>query len=234
MTRALVARGPPSTRRNAALASCLTATPLTFGTAGLRGPIQPGPGGMNRANVRFATLGVLGWMGETRTGPRQGRGRGTRRPSPLGGVQRRSSRILLGAGVRVIEMPGPLPTPLVAYCVKSLGAAAGIMVTASHNPPNDNGYKLYASDGAQIVPPDDEIVERLPMRLAISRAPGYSARARRAQRLARRAFQLAALLRRGLRTGGLSRPSRRQIRGTAGRGIWRSPIRRCMVSVAYP
>ena len=68
--------------------------------------------------------------------------------------------VLLGAGVKVYEMPRPLPTPLVAYCVKQLGAAAGIMVTASHNPPLDNGYKLYSSDGSQIIPPNDEIVER--------------------------------------------------------------------------
>jgi phosphomannomutase len=68
--------------------------------------------------------------------------------------------VLLGADVKVYEMPGPLPTPLVAYCVKKLGAAAGIMVTASHNPPQDNGYKLYSSDGSQIIPPHDEIVER--------------------------------------------------------------------------
>ena len=63
-------------------------------------------------------------------------------------------------GSRSIEMPGPLPTPLVAYCVKALGAEAGIMMTASHNPPQDNGYKLYSSDGSQIIPPNDEIVER--------------------------------------------------------------------------
>ena len=66
----------------------------------------------------------------------------------------------MGGGAVVYEMPSALPTPLVAYCVKALHAAAGIMITASHNPPEDNGYKLYAGDGAQIVPPDDEIVER--------------------------------------------------------------------------
>ncbi len=144
---------------------------LTFGTAGLRGPMQPGPGGMNRANVRFATLGVLGWITETGLDPTKGVvvGRDGRRHSES--FNDEVVRVLLGGGVRVFEMPGPLPTPLVAYCVKALGATAGIMVTASHNPPNDNGYKLYASDGAQIIPPDDEIVERH-MRLAITNALG--------------------------------------------------------------
>ncbi|HTT58779.1 MAG TPA: hypothetical protein VMF33_01920, partial [Acidimicrobiales bacterium] len=144
---------------------------LTFGTAGLRGPMQPGPGGMNRANVRFATLGVLGWMKETGRDPSKGVvvGRDGRRNSEA--FNDEVVRVLLGAGVRVLEMPAALPTPLVAYCVKALGAAAGIMVTASHNPPNDNGYKLYASDGAQIIPPDDEIVEHQ-MRLAITTALG--------------------------------------------------------------
>ncbi|MGC2485700.1 MAG: phospho-sugar mutase [Acidimicrobiales bacterium] len=144
---------------------------LTFGTAGLRGPMQPGPGGMNRATVRFATLGVLGWMKETGIDPAQGVvvGRDGRRNSES--FNDEVVGVLLGGGVRVYEMPGPLPTPLVAYCVKALGAAAGIMVTASHNPPNDNGYKLYASDGVQIIPPDDEIVERH-MRQAITSALG--------------------------------------------------------------
>ncbi|HEY1826095.1 MAG TPA: phospho-sugar mutase [Acidimicrobiales bacterium] len=154
---------------DATLSQWMTAAPLAFGTAGLRGPLQPGPGGMNRANVRFATLGVLGWMHET--------GQDASRGVIVGRDGRRNSeafndevvQLLLGAGVRVYELPSPLPTPLVAYCVKALGATAGIMITASHNPPNDNGYKLYAGDGAQIIPPDDEIVERH-MRAAIAAA----------------------------------------------------------------
>lgn len=135
-------------------------SPLTFGTAGLRGPVMAGPAGMNRYTVRRATQGVVAWLAEIGV------------DANLGVVVGRDGRVgsesfnnevvavLLGAGVKVFEMPGPLPTPLVAYCVKALGAAAGIMVTASHNPPQDNGYKLYSHDGSQIIPPNDEIVER--------------------------------------------------------------------------
>jgi phosphomannomutase len=135
-------------------------TPLTFGTAGLRGPEMAGPAGMNRYTVRRATQGVIAWLDEI--GVDAGRGvvvgRDGRNGSDL--FNNEVVAVLLGAGVKVYEMPGPLPTPLVAYCVKKLGAAAGIMVTASHNPPQDNGYKLYSSDGSQIIPPNDEIVER--------------------------------------------------------------------------
>jgi phosphomannomutase len=135
-------------------------TPLTFGTAGLRGPVMAGPAGMNRYTVRRATQGVVAWLGEIGADPADGVvvGRDARHGSEL--FNHEVVTVLLGAGVKVYEMPGPLPTPLVAYCVKKLGAAAGIMVTASHNPPLDNGYKLYASDGSQIIPPNDEIVER--------------------------------------------------------------------------
>jgi phosphomannomutase len=68
--------------------------------------------------------------------------------------------VLLGAGVQVFEIPAPLPTPFVPYIVKALGLAAGIMITASHNPARDNGYKLYDQSGSQIIAPSDEIVER--------------------------------------------------------------------------
>jgi phosphomannomutase len=134
--------------------------PLTFGTAGLRGPVMAGPAGMNRYTVRRATQGVIAWLAEIGVDAAHGVvvGRDARHGSEL--FNNEVVAVLLGAGVRVYEMPGPLPTPLVAYCVKKLGAAAGIMVTASHNPPQDNGYKLYSSDGSQIIPPNDAIVER--------------------------------------------------------------------------
>jgi phosphomannomutase len=135
-------------------------TPLTFGTAGLRGPVMAGPAGMNRYTVRRATQGVIAWLEEI--GVDADRGVVVGRDARVGSEAFNNEvvAVLLGAGVKVLEMPGPLPTPLVAYCVKKLGAAAGIMVTASHNPPHDNGYKLYSSDGSQIIPPNDEIVER--------------------------------------------------------------------------
>jgi phosphomannomutase len=134
--------------------------PLTFGTAGLRGPVMAGPAGMNRYTVRRATQGVIAWLAEIGVDAELGVvvGRDARNGSES--FNNEVVAVLLGAGVKVYEMPGPLPTPLVAYCVKQLGAAAGIMVTASHNPPQDNGYKLYSSDGSQIIPPNDEIVER--------------------------------------------------------------------------
>lgn len=135
-------------------------TPLTFGTAGLRGPEMAGPAGMNRYTVRRATQGVVAWLDELGVEPSRGVvvGRDARHGSET--FNDEVVAVLLGAGVRVHEMARPLPTPLVAYAVKALGAGAGIMITASHNPPQDNGFKLYARDGAQIIPPDDEIVER--------------------------------------------------------------------------
>lgn len=134
--------------------------PLTFGTAGLRGPEMAGPAGMNRYTVRRATQGVVAWLRELGLEPARGVvvGRDGRHGSET--FNDEVVTVLLGAGVRVYEMPGPLPTPLVAYSVKALHAAAGIMITASHNPAPDNGFKLYAADGAQIIPPHDQTVER--------------------------------------------------------------------------
>ena len=134
--------------------------PLSFGTAGLRGPEMAGPAGMNRYTVRRATQGVVAWLEETGADLSSGVvvGRDARHGSERFNDEVVS--VLIGAGVKVLEMPGPLPTPFVAYCVKVLNAAAGIMITASHNPPHDNGYKLYGPEGSQIIPPSDKIVEK--------------------------------------------------------------------------
>lgn len=136
------------------------ASHLSFGTAGLRGPVMAGPAGMNRYTVRRATQGVVAWLQEIGVEPSRGVvvGRDARHGSEK--FNDEVVAVLLGAGVTVHEMPRPLPTPLVAYGVKALRAGAGIMITASHNPPRDNGYKLFGPDGRQIIAPNDAIVER--------------------------------------------------------------------------
>lgn len=133
--------------------------PLRFGTAGLRGPVAPGPAGMNRLTVRRATQGVAAWLSNQVSGrPRVVVGRDGRHGSET--FNDEAVAVLLGAGIEIYEMPRPLPTPLVSFAVKRLKAHAGIMITASHNPAADNGYKLYDHTGAQIVPPTDELVEQ--------------------------------------------------------------------------
>lgn len=132
--------------------------PLAFGTAGLRGPMRAGPNGMNRTVVRRAAAGVAAWLLE------QGHlGRpvivGFDARHGSGEFARDSAAILAATGFAARLMPRVLPTPVLAFAVQHLGAAAGVMVTASHNPPRDNGYKVYADDGAQIVPPMDTDIE---------------------------------------------------------------------------
>lgn len=126
---------------------------LEFGTAGLRGALGAGPRRMNRLLVRQAAAGLAHFVGP--------------RSLVVVGYDARhksrefaddSARVLAAAGCRVALLGEPGPTPLLAFAVRHLGAAAGVMVTASHNPAGDNGYKVYLADGAQIVPPADQVI----------------------------------------------------------------------------
>jgi phosphomannomutase len=160
---------------------------LRFGTAGLRGVMAAGPNRMNRAMVRAATAAVAGWVvgGWASMSPHPP----PRTPCmPSIAVDESSTaiddalrvvvgcdarhqsaefadealRVFAGAGIPVHVLPLPCPTPLLAFAVRHLSAAAGVMITASHNPAADNGYKLYLSDGAQVIPPvDAEIEDRM-------------------------------------------------------------------------
>jgi phosphomannomutase len=144
--------------------------PLAFGTAGLRGAIGPGLGRMNRVTVLRAAHGFGTYLLENAPLGVSARTRGV----VIGFDGRRMSRrfaedtasVLAGLGIPAHVFCEPVPTPMLAFAVTHLGAAGGVVVTASHNPPEDNGYKVYLADGAQIIPPHDAHIAD-----AIARAP---------------------------------------------------------------
>lgn len=128
--------------------------PLTFGTAGIRGEVGAGPGRMNRATVIKTTAGLAAYL--------KADGRDDR-PVIVGFDARPTSRtfaedtagVLCAAGFEVRYFPEVTPTPVVAYAARITSAAAAVVITASHNPPADNGYKVYGANAAQIIPPED-------------------------------------------------------------------------------
>ena len=135
------------------LADCFAAR-LQFGTAGLRGKLGPGPNRMNRVVVMQAAAGLANYLRKRH--PHEASiviGYDARHNSDL--FARDTAAIMQGAGINALVLPRPLPTPVLAFAIRHLGTSAGVMVTASHNPPQDNGYKVYLDDGCQIVPPAD-------------------------------------------------------------------------------
>lgn len=150
---------------------------LQFGTAGLRGPIRPGPSGMNRAVVARAAAGIAAYMKE-RNLHSVVIGRDARYGSEDYTFE--TAEIMSGAGMDVYVLPRPLPTPVLAFATVELGCDVGIMVTASHNPPQDNGYKVYLGGtvdgieylGSQIVSPTDaSIAQKIAAVTSLKAAP---------------------------------------------------------------
>lgn len=135
------------------------ATRLQFGTAGLRGALGAGPNRMNRVIVARAAAGLAAYLRDHEDDPSVVVGFDARHNSDV--FARDTAEIMQAAGVRAHLLPEPLPTPVLANAILQLGCSAGVMVTASHNPPQDNGYKVYLGDSSQIVPPADSDISAL-------------------------------------------------------------------------
>ncbi|MCL2652819.1 MAG: phospho-sugar mutase [Propionibacteriaceae bacterium] len=154
--------------------------PLTFGTAGLRAALGPGPARMNRVVVTQAAAGFADWLlsaGGVKPGSSVLIGYDARHMSAE--FARDTAEVMAAAGLKPLLTHEPTPTPVIAFGVVHLGCAAGVQVTASHNPAQDNGYKVYLGDGSQIIPPvDTQIAAKIAKRAAhpladIARSTSY-------------------------------------------------------------
>jgi phosphomannomutase len=138
---------------------------LAFGTSGIRGPVRGGPSGMNRVVVSQTTAGLASYLLELRAHNQKGNLRvvvGCDARTKSGVFQRDTLEVLSGHGIEAIAVPARCPTPVLAFAVRHLNADAGVMITASHNPPADNGYKVYlggGDQGSQIIFPVDRRIE---------------------------------------------------------------------------
>ncbi|HEY3926701.1 MAG TPA: phospho-sugar mutase [Acidothermaceae bacterium] len=133
------------------------ASRLQFGTAGLRGALGAGPNRMNRAVVMRAAAGLAAYLLDT-GGTSVVIGYDARHKSDVFAWD--TAAVMAGFGITASVLPRPLPTPVLAFAIRHLEVSAGVMVTASHNPAQDNGYKVYLGDGGQIVPPADADISR--------------------------------------------------------------------------
>jgi phosphomannomutase len=157
----LVERAAGGDSEAAAELASAFAGPLTFGTAGLRGALGPGPARMNRVVVSQAAAGLARYLLDNgHAGGTVIVGYDARYNSAV--FAQDTAEILAGAGLKPLLCGRALPTPVVAFGIGHFGCVAGVVVTASHNPPQDNGYKVYLGDGSQIVPPaDSQIAARI-------------------------------------------------------------------------
>jgi len=206
---------------------------LTFGTAGLRAAIGAGPLRMNRLVVRQAARGLADFLlaeDPDAAGRGVAVGYDARRKSDVFALD--TARVIAAAGLRVHLLPGPLPTPVLAWTVTAVGAAAGVMVTASHNPPADNGYKVYLGTGAQIVPPQDADIAA---RIAIvdpTAVPLAPANDRAIERLGRSVVDsyIASMRRVRVRTASTGIP----VAYTALHGVGGGPVLRAFDAAGLP
>ncbi|GAB2648712.1 phospho-sugar mutase [Saccharopolyspora gloriosae] len=197
----------------------------TFGTAGLRGTVRAGANGMNRAVVVRTTAGVARWLLDQ--GHRGGIvvvGRDARHGSRE--FAEDTAGVFAAAGFDVRVLPEPLPTPVLAHAARALDAVAGVQITASHNPPQDNGYKLYLTGGTQLIGPADTEIEqhiaRSPAASAVPRARTWSVHERA---LADYLAPVAALPRGTART--------LRVAATALHGVGAGPLQRALEAAGF-